>query len=246
MQGKLACISSADQSISHSIFKNASIDEDIQTFTAKSRLQVLPTRFNLSVWYPNSFTPFCIHHGQTQVIESMSHVLNGCTFYKKLYISRHDRIIDLLLEKLQYVCPSPVTMYTNCVLKSQMFALNQNPTAFNGLNATKPDITIIDEDNRTVDIVEVGCCFDSYLEETFCEKLMKYQPLVQEITVMGYKCQYIVLVFGSLGHVHRLATRGLRMLGFPKMNAKSLLKYCSISSIIGSRHIWRRRCCVYP
>ncbi len=68
MQGKLACIPSADQSVSHSIFKNASIDEDIQVFTAKSRLQVLPTRFNLSVWYPNTFSPFCIHHGQTQVI----------------------------------------------------------------------------------------------------------------------------------------------------------------------------------
>ncbi len=156
----------------------------------------------------------------------MSHVLNGCTFYKKLYISRHDRIIDLLLEKLPHVCPSPVTIYTNRLLKPQMFALNLNPTAFNELNATKPDITIIDEDNRTVEIVEIGCCFDSYLEETYYDKLMKYQPLVQEITVMGYKCQYIVLVFGSLGHVHRLATRGLRMLGFPKMNAKNLLKYC--------------------
>ncbi len=32
---------------------------------------------------------------------------------------------------------------------------------------------------------------------------------ISTIENLGYKCQFIVLVFGSLGHVHRLAVRGL-------------------------------------
>ncbi len=28
--------------------------------------------------------------------------------------------------------------------------------------------------------------------------------------------------------------------------AKRLAKYCALSAIIGSRHIWRRRCYLYP
>ena len=93
---------------------------------------------------------------------------------------------------------------------------------------------------------EVGCTFDSSLEEAFLTKQVKYQPLVQAIIHLGYKCQLIVFIFGSLGHVHRLVVRGLRIMRLSKCKAKQLVTYCSISSIIGSRAIWRRRCFLYP
>ncbi|XP_033999995.1 uncharacterized protein LOC117493511 [Trematomus bernacchii] len=59
LQGKLACLGFADHSVSHSVFKNAAVSEDVLTFTIKARLQVLPTRYNLSTWYPHIHTPFC-------------------------------------------------------------------------------------------------------------------------------------------------------------------------------------------
>ena len=105
---------------------------------------------------------------------------------------------------------------------------------------------IIDEESREVFLLEVGCTFDTSLEEAFLTKQLKYHPLVQSITQLGYRCQLIVFIFGSLGHVHRLVVRGLRILGLTKCRAKQLAKYCSISSIIGSRSIWRRRCFLYP
>ena len=247
LQGKLACIPFADHSISHTIFHNSSIDEDILIFTVKARLQVYPTRLNLSIWYPRSHSPLCMHHGQEQVIESMSHILNGCLFYKGLYISRHDRIVDIISEKLPSLFSPHVSIHVNCVVKQQMFSrCSREMSVFSELSATRPDIVVIDEYNRDVFILEVGCCFDSCLEEAYLTKLVKYHPLVQTITSLGYKCQYLVLIFGSLGHVHRLVIRGLRIVGFTKARAKQIAKYCSISSIIGSRHIWRRRCCVYP
>ena len=90
------------------------------------------------------------------------------------------------------------------------------------------------------------CTFDSGLEEAFMTKVIKYQQLLQAITQLGYRCNLLVFIFGSLGHVHRLVVRGLQQLGMPKKAAKQLAKFCAISSIIGSRQIWRRRCYLYP
>ena len=74
--------------------------------------------------------------------------------------------MNILLEQLPSVCLPLVTIHASCVVKPQMFALHQTLTVFSDINATKPDITIIDETNRNVFILEVGCCFDPYLEET--------------------------------------------------------------------------------
>ena len=105
---------------------------------------------------------------------------------------------------------------------------------------------MINEDSREVVLLEVGCTFDSNLEAAFVTKQLKYQPLVQASLHLGYKCQLIVLIFGSLGHVHRLVVRGLRMIGMTKCKAKQVSKYCSVSAIIGSSCVWRRRCFMYP
>ena len=94
--------------------------------------------------------------------------------------------------------------------------------------------------------MEVGCAFDYSLEEAFFTKVVKYQSLKDAIIQLGYKCKLLVFIFGSLGNVHRLVIRGMQMAGIPKRKAKPLAKFCSISAIIGSRHIWRRRCYLYP
>ena len=96
LQGKTACLPAADHSVSHSVFKNVAIDECIVVFTLKARLQVLPTKLNLSIWFPGNHAPHCIHHGNDQIAETMSHILNGCHVYRGLYINRHDRIVDLI------------------------------------------------------------------------------------------------------------------------------------------------------
>ena len=100
MQGKLACLTTADHSVSHAVFKSVALDESIIIFTIKARLQVLPCKLNLSIWLPDSHSPHCIHHGQEQVTETMSHILNGCHAYRGLYICRHDRIVDLIAESI--------------------------------------------------------------------------------------------------------------------------------------------------
>ena len=103
-----------------------------------------------------------------------------------------------------------------------------------------------DEVERYSFILEVGCTFDSSLEEAFLTKMLKYQQLKQTISQLGHKCTLLVFIFGSLGHVHKLVVRGLQIAGLSKRKAKQLARYCSISAIIGSRSVWRRRCFLYP
>ena len=87
LQGKLSCLPSFDHSISLSFLRNTALNEDILTFTVKA--QVLPTRLNLSIWFPTIQTPHCLHHTGEQATETLSHILNGCHAYKCMYIARH-------------------------------------------------------------------------------------------------------------------------------------------------------------
>ena len=117
---------------------------------------------------------------------------------------------------------------------------------FASLTANTPDVVVVDEESREVSVLEMACTFDPSLEEAFMTKVIKYQPLLNTISELGYRCRLFVFIFGSLGHTHRLVVRGLQQLGMPKKEAKRLAKSCSVSAIIGSRHIWRRRCYLYP
>ena len=128
-----------------------------------------------------------------------------------------------------------------------MFILSNNEVdTFTNLTANTPDVVVVNEEKREITILEVGCTFDYSLEEAFLTKVSKYQLLKNEIEQLGYNCKLLVFIFGSLGHVHRLVIRGLQTPGIPKPKAKALAKFCSICVLIGSRHIWRRRCFLYP
>ena len=88
-----------------------------------------------------------------------------------------------------------------------------NPSTYLHLVANTPDVVIIIEWSSEVYILEVGCTFDSSLEEAFYTKLVKYQPLLNTVSELGYRCRLLVFIFGSLGHTHRLVVRGLQKEG---------------------------------
>src|SRR4029434_7334550 len=86
------------------LYRNNAIGEDILCFTVKARLQVLPTKYNLALWYPNTHHPHWIMHSNpNQHLESIAHIVNGCSKYKELYTARHDRIVDLI-SSLEVAC----------------------------------------------------------------------------------------------------------------------------------------------
>ena len=244
LQGKLACMESADHSVSHSVFKNAAVGEDVLTFTIKARLQVLPTKYNLSTWYPHTHNPFCLNHPDSQQhLESIAHITNGCHAYKHLYIARHDRIVDIVSDAVHNTVPSSAAMYKHTRVLPQWFGYASD--IFANIPNT-PDVVFVDTSHKEVLILEVGCTFDLYMDLAFRDKYLKYQPLLEVISSLGFKYRYCVLIFGSLGHVYKCTMRGLNIAGLSKRKAKQTAKYCSVSATIGSLAVWRRRCYVYP
>ena len=84
------------------------------------------------------------------------------------------------------------------------------------------------------------------MEHAFQGKYTKYQALINVITGLGYRCRFCVLIFGSLGHVYKSTVSGLKIAGMTMRKAKQIARYCSVSAVIGSLAVWRKRCHLYP
>ncbi len=69
----------------------------------KARLHCLPTMYNLSIWYPSKYNSYCLLHENQQDNETVAHILNGCCCYKGLYVSRHDRLVDLIVKDMKTI-----------------------------------------------------------------------------------------------------------------------------------------------
>jgi len=99
-----------------------------------------------------------------------------------------------------------------------------------------PHIVVVNELSKNVLILEVGCCFDTNMDLCFSENMLKYQSLTNALAVCGHSTKLILLIFGSLGHVHRLCVRGWQIAALSKKTSKQIAKYCCVLVIIGSLH----------
>ena len=172
LQGRLGCIS-------HAALQSTALHNDIHTFSIKACLQVLPTKANLATWFPTKHEPFCLLHHNRQR-QSIAHILNGCPAYKGLYIARHDRIVALAIKELHDNI-NFTTIHTNKSVKSYWFSIphaqrNTMKTAITVRTFQIPDLVIIDEHNKAITIIEIGCSYDGYTDICYASKLLKYQP----------------------------------------------------------------------
>ena len=108
--------------------------------------------------------------------------------------------------------------------------------------ATKPDITVVDQDTGEVYLVEVAVPFDAFIDQCYQTKFDKYTPLCLEINKCDYACRIIVIIIGSLGTVHNKVTSGLKIIGLSNGTSNWLAKYMSTSACLGSYYAWRSRC----
>ncbi len=160
-------------------------------------------------------------------------------------MSRHDHLVDLIVKDLKTIHKDR-KIYQHTTVEFNWFYQNTSDRDYLKNIPNTPDIVIVNEALNTVFVIEVGCSFDLYLDTCYLSKLLKYQPLVEAKHQLNYQCKLIILVFGSLGHVHNNVIKGLQLGGLQKKKAKKLAKFCSVSVIIGSMQIWKRRCFVYP
>ena len=223
-----------DHKSSSTFLRNHNISDSLRSFVCRGRLQTLQCESLLSLYYPEAYTKSCKICKSPS--ETASHVLNGCTKFRGLYQQRHNRIVDLIYNKVK--CGEK-EVFKDTVLKPTMFHCTMQNFRH---EHNRPDIVLVDRDIQRVTIVEIAVPFDAHIPLCFQNKFEKYFPLSLELSELNYCCEIIVLVIGSLGSVHSKFTTGLKKLGISHTEANFLARHCSISSIIGSNRVWRERC----
>ena len=96
---------------------------------------------------------------------------------------------------------------------------------------------MIDHHNKKCYIVEISVPFYAFLDKCHDGKFQKYMPLCELMVHFGYDTKIFVCIVGSLGHVHKRFSSGLKLMGIPSSVAKSVAKYASVSAMIGSHII---------
>ncbi len=237
-QGRLAreAIEHADMSLSNQHLVLLGLSDRLVQFIIKGRLQLLETQGMLTIYYPdihNKKCPSCNFPTDTT-----SHVLNGCMTFRQCYIDRHDRSVDHIHDELM---KSPLYKEAR-FFKNKVINHNVIPTLdISELRHTKPDVLVLDDRNKVAFIIEVSHPIDAFFDSCYNTKFEKYMPLSMEITKAGYKCKVVTLIIGSLGYVHKRFVPGLKLLGLNQVRSKAIGRFLSVSSMIGSYRVWRRR-----
>lgn len=143
----MACLQSVDHTVSHTALHNPAIDHTILKFVIRARLQTLPTKFNLSVWYLKHHKPFCLLHSD-RMVESTAHIMNGCPAFKGIYITRHDRIVNITAKEVDRVSVHSA-LYTNKTVRMNWFpSLSSNAHVLSTVSRdfpNTPDIVVVDK-----------------------------------------------------------------------------------------------------
>ena len=224
---------------SASFLNNHKISDEARSFVVRGRMQLLQCESLMHTYFPETHTKhckICFHPSDT-----VSHILNGCTKFEQMYQARHNRIQNLIALKIKNANPDCETIIDK-IAKPSLFHSSQ--MSFSTRNV-RPDILVIDNEKMEAKIIEIAVPFDAFLDLAFKKKFEKYVPLCTEINALGFYTEIIVLIIGSLGSVHLKFETGLRKLNISKTESKFLSKYCSISAIIGSHYVWKKRCKFY-
>ena len=216
------------------LLTNTKIQSDLISFVYRARLQILLCNSMMDVYFKTGRACTLCNNE----IESVAHILNGCPKLKSIYQSRHDRIVNLIFNKIKSKNFTEI-MLKDTPIKPSIF--NSNQESFVTKN-NRPDIVLVDHTLKTVTITEVAIPFDGYLKKAYETKFDKYFPLCLEINAMGYRTNIIILLIGSLGHVSNKFVSGLIKNNLSRSESKHLARFCSTSAMLGSLFAWKKRC----
>ena len=240
-QGRVAreISKSVDHRNSSTFLGNHMLTDDLRSFVCRGRLQLLQCNSLLHLYY--GIPKHCRLCGFPS--DTASHVLNGCTKIKNMYQKRHDRMVNLIHDKVVGKRKSDTVVLKDTFITPDKF--DSHLPNFEHPH-TRPDIVCIDKKSRTATIIEVAVPFDAHMDKTYKHKFDKYYPLSLEINQLDYSTRIVVLIVGSLGNVYTRFVSGLKLLNLSHTDAKFMARYCSVSAMIGSHMTWKIRCKQLP
>ena len=90
--------------------------------------------------------------------------------------------------------------------------------------------------------MDVTCLHDFYMEESFLEKISKYEDLRREVSEFYEEIMIYPILVDLTGLVHKQTINFLMECGLPKRKVKGLCKWMSNSNIMFAGNIWNLRC----
>ena len=151
--------------------------------------------------------------------ETTAHVLNHCMRHHKALNNRHRAVLCRLVENM------PADKKTVMRVERAVPGTGSN---------LKPDLVLLDQDNKVATIIDVACPFENRLralEEKRAEKVGKYQALCDVLQRQGYATSCDAVLVGSLGAWDPRNERALSLLGIP-LRARPALKKKAVSDVI--------------
>ena len=155
----------------------------------------------------------------------MSHVLNECKKLRDNYSVRHNVMVNKISEELKSTSDDIYVDKTITTSFKEHFETN-----------------IVAKSGHLVNIIDIACRYDLYVESLHTKKIEKYKCLKQLLSEKGYYCVIDPVIIGSLGAVHNKALSILLTMNMSKRKSKGFLKWCATSNIMHPKKIWNIRC----
>ena len=134
----------------------------------------------------------------------MLHILNTCPESLDMYSWRHDNVLLKLESFLNGHVAEGSQVYVDVVtdMSNNVIMVNQSKQTVPidiVSTALRPDIVIVNRDERHVILLELTIPFELNFVAASVRKADRYASLIADIEANGYKCDFFSFEFGSRG-----------------------------------------------
>lgn len=176
---------------------------------------------------------------QKNEVQTNKHILQGCDKLVNLYRKRHNKITSRLAKVLKY--NNNYVLYEDCRLSKFENISKSN-------EKLRPDIILVNKYAKEMVIIEVGVAYaDNYesLENSYKNKLDKYQSLISELKAREWKVDYKIIIVDSTGIIENEVYKTIKNIILKYTNIKlksieSIIKNIQLDTIYSAYEIFNK------
>ena len=169
----------------------------------------------------------------SQYPETIEHIVAGCpTLAQSVYLERHNTVASAVHWELCHLCGFSCSDQWWChqpeaVMDSSDYRLLYDFNIFTDhrITARRPDIVLIDKQQRLTRLIDIACVMDRNVVEKHREKIEKYLHLSVELqSLWNTRTEVVPLVFGALGSIPEQTKKNFELLKLVKISAHLMQK----------------------
>ena len=171
------------------------IPKGVMSFAARAATNSLATPDNLKRW-GKTVSAKCPRCQNTHC--TLHHILNNCQNMLERYTWRHSSVLQYMVKTLSEFNNPETKVYADI----PGWLINNSTIPQNIITTLqRPDLVILEENKKTVSLLELACCFER--EQNFTNannrKQERYSALTTDIENRGYTVNLVPFEIGSRG-----------------------------------------------